>query len=435
MTEGTKTILMFKANLGINQTLYRVYKRSYPVVSSANTLPKAGGVVTLVGNFGNNITSKDIDINVAHNPCTSITIIGANNLTCVAGASTPGRANLTVTVGPYTFVSDQLVVYTDDTTSPCDGGCGAGTCLSTGQCQCPSGSSGPRCSYTKPDNGTEGGGGVVVPGETTPSTTFTYKGVQFGFIIPSIQEIDMMGQVVNEYLLGGWTLNSTDGDTALSLAYMTQVNTANVTATIQLFKKAATVEFAGLANQYSADTIKASLTILGFPFKSSTNTLNVVIKTTNTRDSGDMCSQSQVEGQGTSTLSYLVIERNGVALYGRFINRSLSDGRPAFSATTIINQTDSELYLGITLPQCHNCILDPDFSVLVDPVQERSCRSSDNNRRWVVPVAVVVPIVALSLIIIAVAIFLRRYYIIRNGSKIHFVTKKKKSNDVNMDKD
>ncbi|EGG15885.1 hypothetical protein DFA_09554 [Cavenderia fasciculata] len=108
-------------------------------------------------------------------------------------------------------------------------------------------------------------------------------------------------------------------------------------------------------------------------------------------------------------------------IYELFIDYVLSDGRPTFSRTSIVNKTasssndqQSTLLIGISMPQSSESIIDPDFTpLLIDKSSDSGCDSKSNTWRIVVGVVVgvfgVVAIAVASIILVQKKRVAKRY--------------------------
>ncbi|GAM22391.1 hypothetical protein SAMD00019534_055660, partial [Acytostelium subglobosum LB1] len=187
----------------------------------------------------------------------------------------------------------------------------------------------------------------------------------------------------------------------------------NVTVTLDISPNTRTLSFAGQTTTYTPNSLKMTVDISGWSFKSNLNTLRVVMqKDGSLNNATNVCagSQSVVEIDKLNNVQFLkVTNKNGVELFGRFLPFALSDGRPSFSRNEIINTTDTTTLIGINLPQCQHCIIDPDFSVLVDQDTRDACadRSSSSNK-WKIPVIVVVTVVGVAIIVAATSIIIKK---------------------------
>ncbi|EGG21052.1 hypothetical protein DFA_00925 [Cavenderia fasciculata] len=284
--------------------------------------------------------------------------------------------------------------------------------------------------------------------QTKPNTSMsTSLGTHLSLQIVTISEIDLDGNEVTALNLDAdWdngTATEHPGNT--TYYYYSSIGTnASIDAHLIVFKQDAVIEFAGANISYATGSLKIQFGVYGWPFISSTNTLQLTIKT-NTSASGQTFNECHTLKQSVEagydsfdSLDYLMQTIGTVTYYGRFYDRVLSDGRPVYSPVKLLNNTDSLAFLTVDLPHCESCVLDPDFSILIKQDQQPSdaCSSggddSDKSRSWVIPVAVVVPCVVVAGSIIAFALAKKKFYFSRSGNTFRFVSRGKSQRDIEM---
>ncbi|GAM26205.1 hypothetical protein SAMD00019534_093800 [Acytostelium subglobosum LB1] len=144
---------------------------------------------------------------------------------------------------------------------------------------------------------------------------------------------------------------------------------------------------------------------------SNLNSLRIVFTT-----SGVSAPQSTCDGVSenqSNSLEYIKVSFNGTTFYGRFLQYAISDGRPSYSRNEIINTSKDLTYFGIHLPQCQQCIVDPNFSALVsnglDDNDVLCPRSEEGFQTW----KIVTIVVVLGAFVIAASLgtilFVKRY--------------------------
>ncbi|KAN0050848.1 hypothetical protein ACTA71_004144 [Dictyostelium dimigraforme] len=136
-------------------------------------------------------------------------------------------------------------------------------------------------------------------------------------------------------------------------------------------------------------SIKSTIKITKYPFKSSLNTLQLVMSAslskTNSVDNDDTCSSKQF-GNTTNgdDSNFSKIQVGDHSVYGRFIKRAIIDSKVQSieniqldqSMNSISNSYSTQSFIGITIPQYLNfTIIDPDFSILID----QTAASIDSN--------------------------------------------------------
>ncbi|EFA84777.1 hypothetical protein PPL_01769 [Heterostelium album PN500] len=332
------------------------------IVTSYSPINRNGGAFHIDGFFGSN-PEITVSVYLDNKECKDIV---KRNLTIdcnVAGPLTVGYVPLLVTVGDG---SSLTTVKVDDAVIPNDCGeadkcSGNGVCIEK-KCKCNEGYGGNYCDLKL-------GNGTIVTNLTTPSASFVAENVQFDFNIYSIQEVDSSDNVVKELNVTQWRFrNDTEGEIT-NLYYYLNVSYPNVTTMIQYSPKERTVEFAGITSYLPPNSLKVSITITGWLFRSNLNVLRVVFNT-KIEDQVDECGD-KLDIFGTdinNDLKYLRITKDKTVFYGSFLDRIMSDGKPTATRNQVIS-TDKETgmtLIGIQLPQCYDCIIDPNFSVLVE---------------------------------------------------------------------
>ncbi|GAM24562.1 hypothetical protein SAMD00019534_077370 [Acytostelium subglobosum LB1] len=420
-----RTFIVLTDDLG-NVTQHTFNVRNYPVVALSTTIPTSGGNVTLYGFFGP-IMIKASSVMINDVPC-NVTDKLLGRLFCTIRGGLPvGPANLTVTVGNLVFNSSMLVTIVPDVIpndcGPKDGCNGNGKCLidTTKICSCNEGFSGYYCE-SKVLNTTSFN---VHQNLTIPSAVLSSNDAEFDFNIYAVQELDALGNVVFSLPTTNWTSNTTTNGNIVTKFYTLDSgadNSSSLVINVQLdiSNETRTILFAGQYNTYPANTLKMTVMINDWDYESNLNTIRVLFNSPFQNLTG--CERTSDSGVGVDqyyqSLQYLKIKKGDIAFYGRFLDIALSDGRPTKAINQIINSTSDSMIVGINLPQCSQCVIDPDFSVLVavsnpnngDGCAEGSSSQSPGGLRvkgqpnWLVPVVVVVSVVGA--LIIGVGMFL-----------------------------
>lgn len=248
--------------------------------------------------------------------------------------------------------------------SPTCGGALKGKC-DNGLCQCSRGFNGPDCSLS------ESVPIVIILNETSPAITIdTGKyNVTFGVAFKNIQEITPSGDILVSYDLNiqNFTLNGSaivmpDGSIAQSYFYnSTLPNSANVSINIMTFLNATAVPFGNQSIPVGANGLKYSMSVIGWDFANIKNRLRIHI-ISDSRLEEDDCQKTDL-GTDEENLRWLLINLNGVSLYGKFQDYALLD-----TASKLIQFSWDQLeeMVAITVPHFwHQVEFDPDFQVLV----------------------------------------------------------------------
>ncbi|KAM9968053.1 hypothetical protein ACTFIW_002485 [Dictyostelium discoideum] len=394
-----------------------------------------GGEVSINGWFGNDqdnhlLTSYIVKIGTL--PCT-VSAINTTTITCNVGAGT-GTKNIIITnsLYPTIFFNGVGLFNYQNPIKTCPNSCTSATngkCnTATGDCQCNDAYTGFDCSTIKSTTTTPPTNSSVdtSSGNTTLSNQYT----TYEISIIELNEISFDGSlVISHPLYKNWSFmkNNTDLN-SFKFNQTLKNNTCTIIYTVEEIKsneKSFTFGTASFTLEKGA--IKLSVLIKDYQYQSTLNTLQLVFHSTSGNDIETDCNQQEsltdttnVDNQQLS--SYIQITKNSKKLIGRFINQVIADSRSTFMSSTIIKNKndDSSITLGLNLPHCNECLIDPDFSVLVTDDFQDSCGKSTRNK-WVVPVAVVIPVVTIAAIIVIVSILYRKN---RIGIKV-FKTKLK----------
>ncbi|KAN0033473.1 hypothetical protein ACTA71_007160 [Dictyostelium dimigraforme] len=389
----------------------------YHYASSSSKVPSiTGGNITLSGWFGDvhnyfqfSFDNQIIKINSIDNETISVEI-----------PSGIGSKNIQVIQNNITW-SGLIYPYSDSTVK-CLNNCSSnGICNSNGECKCNSGFVGPDCS-------TKDLSGSSIPSTETHTnpdgtTTISNEDTIYLIYIDSIVEIDFNNNQVPNSLINlknGWKLVNTENSAInldSSIQTFSQVaNNATIIMTIESVESNNGKEFTFAGNQFtvSKDGFKLSLSVSNWNYKSNLNTLQIQMSSDVSLTEGNrinQCIDSSNEDTNVETSSnsnvlqnvnYLKISKNGKTLYGRFQDKMLSDGRSTTTITKIISKDDKKVLISLDMPHCNQCLLDPDFSVIInsDFKSSDSC-GRENKKPWLIPVAVTVPVVGCALIIAA----------------------------------
>ncbi|EGG15956.1 hypothetical protein DFA_09627 [Cavenderia fasciculata] len=398
----------------------------YPVLSSGTYDKQDNKLISLFGNFGPfNQVNASVLVNSTLD-C-AITYKSQYNINCTLGSNpSAGLVSFQIQVDNLNGgAKDLLYIHltnngtnggTTTSSSTTSGGgetpeekckretsnCyGHGKCDINGICQC-------ELNYQPLDNClTKIINNTIQPNNTSPTPAFNIDGVTFLF------EVVAITRDCSDTTIAVYNLNHTLGNTTI------------ITSTISFSSKPRDIPFGSQVLHINPNSIKLSVNVTGWRYASILSTLRVIFKTTINNnqtiefDCKDIPIDSLTFDQMSSSLQYLRVIKDNIQFTGRFIDYVLSDGREAFSRTYVINQTSvqgddeqSNILLGIGMPQCQSCVLDPDFSpLLVDKSNDSGCDSQSNT--WRIIVGVVVGGVALLAISAASVFFYRKKRILR----------------------
>ncbi|KAN0035932.1 hypothetical protein ACTA71_005226 [Dictyostelium dimigraforme] len=441
------TEIFIKSTKVSSPIVKQTFKRIFPKISSASIVTLSNNQLTIYGDFCNSTGSTIQSVSVNNQSCV---IISSNATVIIVNAPTysqGGFASISINDNGFGFTSSKIVYYEYPKSNQCSSSCeNGGTCME-GQCSCVGDYYGPTCSYKKPQANTYS----LVTDQTQPQATYSLSTVEFQFSLSSIQELDFNDKVVQEIKIDNWEYKE-DKTNELGVASIYYSNQSNVivSASVVVPTKSVNYEFAGITMNLEKDQVKVSLNISGWVYQSSLNTLRAVFISTsksNTPEVDNKCQSSSSSNNSTinsqtdssNSLLSFTLTRNGGILFGSFIDRMISNGRIAISKVVDMGTIDSISYVGINMPQCNQCLLDPNYAVLVDPQfsdggDGDSCSTKSNSRAWVIPVAVVIPIVSVVALSVVGYVFLKKhFYVYRDGKTFKLSKRRKSKSKFSMD--
>ncbi|KAF2070808.1 hypothetical protein CYY_007876 [Polysphondylium violaceum] len=267
---------------------------------------------------------------------------------------------------------------------------GYGVCKGT-TCVCNVPHSGLDCLGTIANNTT------IEPNTQNPSVNLTLQAEsKFSSFISlvSLREYDNGGSdVVGTHVFNNdrWVnMNTIVNQDVKTLQYKYVINNSintTIYATIQVFSQAKSIVFGKKTLQMNPSTVKFTFNITAYPFAKSTNSLQILMGASllSTQEVG--CSiQDFIKDQGDS--QYLKIQIDQISLFGRFIGYGIVDGREESITNTLVEKVDElnqqqqssksqQSFIGLNIRYfTQSVLLDPDFSVLIEP---RSASSDQSN--------------------------------------------------------
>ncbi|EGG24999.1 hypothetical protein DFA_03245 [Cavenderia fasciculata] len=410
-----------------NKETYTIPFNYYPRLFSGQIDSNNQRLIYLFGDFRQNHSLANITINDKIACTINASTIDSINCTLSENASY-GPANVSITVDGYLYLANDFLYFTappnnngstttggtttgggstpqsqcQESTSNCFG---HGSCDINGQCQCDNGYNPIDNCLTKFTNSTP------VTNTTTPTSSFEIDGTRFDFELVAIQEIDTDENVVGELLTNSWnaTINS-DNSTTLVTYQLVNISdplyiATMVQAMISFSTQPRDIQFGDQLLHINPNSIKLALNITNWQYSNLISTLRVVFRTDVNMDQTVEfgCKQQSIStfpyDQFSSTIQYLKEIKDNVQYNGRFIDYVLSNGKPTFSKTTLINQTAIQssssssimsTLIGVSLPQCQECLLDPDFTPLLIDNDTTVSDCESNSKTWKIIVGVVV---------------------------------------------
>ncbi|EGG17434.1 hypothetical protein DFA_08429 [Cavenderia fasciculata] len=389
--------------------------KGYPKLSSGSYVDDTttkSRIISLFGDFSPEPTNVTITVNGTWTCTPLVTLPTMVNCTIQPIPTTTGLVSVDINVNGSTNNAKDFILFRPIPTTPsssdssetptnqCPNNCyGHGECIDS-KCKCFEGYQVEDNCLTKIINNN-----TITPNTTAPTTSFDIDGVDFQFEIVAIQEIDVDSNIVQELLTDKWNAtiyNDTQTTTVNYQLNTTSTTLAMVSATISFSSQPRDIPFGLETLHINANSIKVSVNISDWQYQSFLTTLRVIFKTTLSKDQSFEfdCQQQQIDSlqfdQLSSSIQYLRVVKDNIQFTGRFIDYVLSDGRPSFSKTYLINQTDNQdndqmttILIGISTPQCQSCILDPDFTpLLIDKSEDSGCEKKSNAWRIAVGVSV-----------------------------------------------
>ncbi|EGG15938.1 hypothetical protein DFA_09609 [Cavenderia fasciculata] len=397
---------------------YNDCSKPYPIISSASYNATNNKIISLNGDFGpygqSNLSIKiNNTLDCTVNSTSQQLIIfqlqldsldtNAKDILYLRQPDNGGNNGTTTTsTGGSTDTPQQQC---EKQTSNCYG---HGVCDINGICQCDKDFNPVDNCFTKFINTT------ITPNTTSPTVSFDIDGIDFQFEVASIQELDLDSNIIKELFISNytWIVNASTNNITTIVDYQlnttlpsipltnssTDINnilfqSVSVLSTISFSSKPRDIQFGDQQLHINANSIKLSVNVTNWQYSSNLATLRVVFRTIiiNNQTVEYDCNDKQIEPityDSLSSLQYLRVIKDDIQFNGRFIDVALSDGRPTYSQTQLISLTQSTsndeqsiALIGINLPQCQSCVLDPDFSpLLIDKSNDSGCEKSNTWR-------------------------------------------------------
>ncbi|GAM18013.1 hypothetical protein SAMD00019534_011880 [Acytostelium subglobosum LB1] len=287
-----------------------------------------------------------------------------------------------------------------------------GKCLSSGYCSCPEGYVYVDCSkkieVLPPLN--------VVTNNDTPWVVIEATGVydntsiipkdngqtfKFGIRATKIQELDSVGNLVNEIQLDNMSYVRNE---STILMYKIAENGALINVSTLLTGQNYTeVQWLNESIRLIPQSVKVTLSVQRYPFKDRGNILLFTWSfTTNNTGTSTGCIGDDTREPSlyprSEEFSFIDIPYYSYRLYGRYPTRGIADGRTfnlinkQIGPSSTTQGSGPVITVGISVPSFNDTLLlDPDFSVIVslmDKSTNNKCKTEEE-RKWVI-IAIIV---------------------------------------------
>ncbi|KAN0050629.1 hypothetical protein ACTA71_003765 [Dictyostelium dimigraforme] len=373
-------------------------------VSSINETSNTGGEVTLYGWFGD--LHNNLSVLIGQLNCDNPVAIDSKTIKCQLPSGQSGIKNVNITQNEIIWIGKDLYHYIDNDSNIKENNClnncnNRGICLSSGECRCNDGWKGLDCNSLGSSDSTNTD--VDNNGKTTINDNFN----NYEIFIDKLIELDFNGQQVKVYDLNKkWekVINDTNNNSIQSFNQKLDNNQGELVYKVEIIDQTKDYSFSDLTYRLEKGSIKISMFINNYTYSNTLNTLQLQMITTteNIENKGNECNQkdTEIESNSNQLLNFVTIKKDNKVLYGRFINKVISDGRSTHLKTSVISsdQIKSTVTMGMDLPHCRNCIIDPDFSLLLTSNFKDSCGDNDKRKSYVIPVAVVASVAGVAAI-------------------------------------
>ncbi|EGG22189.1 hypothetical protein DFA_04307 [Cavenderia fasciculata] len=395
------------------------YSWDAPMIYGISPVQDIGGNITIFGRFGATPLTPKVKIGQVN--C-SIQSINSTFIICYVenGKLSPGIPRLSVDLnGGYIYSIVIVVQKTKEQICNCQNGA---SCVNQ-ICYCKSGFFGPTCSSVASPS-------AEPLNSDTPNSQIKVGDTVYSFALIGVEELDMDGRVVKSMSINKWNItNSTipsDGSTNYIYQPATLEPPFNLTgfvlnASLTYYPEASSYEFANQVYPLSPNSIKVAVRVDAWPYETTLNTLRLLFVTpivsqpySNNCNGTDTDSTIVYGGDGAS-ISNLQFHMHGTIFYGRFLPVALSDGRVTTIVNRLVNISSDQIpvaTIGIDLPNCRSCLVDPDFSTLIGGSNTNGeCTNTDDNidsNTWKIIVGCVVGGAAVVAIVIGTLFYMRR---------------------------
>ncbi|EGC32669.1 hypothetical protein DICPUDRAFT_38006, partial [Dictyostelium purpureum] len=392
-------------------------------ISSIEPCSILGGEVTIYGWFGT--VHEKLTVQIGDMFCEDLVATETTiKCTLMGGMGTKDviiTQNYVSSFGKFQYFNP-IQSCPNNCTSPENGQCDT----TTGQCSCSIKNDGFDCSLEKVSTEKDYPASITKINLETGSASISNQDTNYEVSIISLIEFDINSNIVStNYFKKHWDSSIDEEKAIYQFSQKLDNNNGIITYIVEEVKQNKVYEFAGMKLSLEEGGIKVSVNISNYEYQSSLNTLQLRFLSASGENSNttlsNKCNQNPSKSDTSNVdpnqaLNYISITKNSKQFSGRFINKVISDGRSTFMTSEIIKDltNSSTVTVGLNLPHCNQfCFIDPDFSVLVSSNFNPNCEGVSKNN-WVIPVAVVVPVVSLSILVLASVLVYRKHrYAIR----------------------
>jgi len=204
----------------------------------------------------------------------------------------------------------------------------------------------------------------------------TFEIQQFDFSFGIVREISSNNGNVSQVNLAteNFTISITKTNATVTWICVGNLsNGATVNITVQIFNMANNVSFAGKKLHFSKRTMKFTISLTGWIFRSMRNSLQIFYDITSKNTAS-----TDVSSNGQGNIKWHEVSTGDVALFGKFVEQAVIDGTVRY-----ISFRPSETGIIAQVPYFWNTmVLDPDYSVLLENDGPSQVNSDGVSDQW-----------------------------------------------------
>ncbi|GAM16980.1 hypothetical protein SAMD00019534_001550 [Acytostelium subglobosum LB1] len=411
-------------SLNLRSRFYIVFNHTVPIIESYESTPTT---VTVYGyNFGvGSLNTSGVIIGGHGNGSAGVVMNKTKHSSVMMVfdiAPMPNPTNLVIQVinGPY--ISNNITIPylpspppTPTITCPGSPPCsGFGSCSPTKGCVCQSGHYSEDCSQSVV---------ATIPelDDDKPTSNYVFEDIKADVNVLKLREMDQNGVQVDVFDLANWTLTNEFDKTHV---YQHQAgNTSSmIQVTLKWYNSTEMIQFAGDNMSIDASTLKYTIDIDHYPFKSRLNTLQVVMGASISTSKIDGCSSKDLGYvNGNSSIYWMRLRVNKIIVYAHFLQVAMVDRRVYTISNVLLDDSlqtvdghNSSTMIGINVPYFERSVtLDPNFNVLIDEGDDdtstKTCSPHGSKGLSNIAIAgIVIGVVAMVAAVLAAALIWRR---------------------------